>query len=331
MNDDSDERYDYKGFEDLPEPSNAFVRAAADGDLAKIRRLLAEGADINQHDEGYPSEGGYRIPDMRKPNTFGRTAIEMAVYARNLEMLKFLIEAGANPAPVDPYEHKPQSLLAQGVYCGFAEGVRYLVEEVNLSFRDANRSDAWLLVDSAREKSTVEMLKYLVEERGLDPLLKTENGITAASAANDRKSPPEMLEYLYSKGAVPSGTQHITPLAQVMFAEGAKKDLEGITGSGFNELEKAMDMASRYSSHSTLLNEAVFHGDIEKTRIHLKNGANPLEKDDGGVDAFGVLEHLKSGDIPIFGYWEEHEAVEKALRDSLKPVRGLKFKGPSLK
>lgn len=312
-----------------PEPSNVFVRAAASGDIETVRRMLGEGAEVDQPDMGFETEYG-STSDMRAPNTFGATALEMAARTRNLEMLKLLYEAGANPAPRDPWhEDRAHSVIGTAIRAGFVEGVRYLVDEQGLALKDEEeRSDAWLLVSAIGEEGSVDMLRYLVEEKGLDLREKTENGVTSAARANDRSTPPEFLEYIYSKGGVPSGTQHIWPKMKLEFAESAKKDLENLTGDDFSSLEGAMKFMERYTGHSTLLNGAVFNGNIEKVRIHLKYGADPLEKDDKGVDALGVLARLKTA-RSVFGYWEEHEEIESLINDALEARRRNAPKGPA--
>ena len=314
----SDEEYWADYYTRYPEPSNAFVRAAATGDIDTVRRMLGEGTDIDQRDQGFKDEYG-NMRDMREPNTLGATALEMAARTKNLEMLKFLYEAGAEPFPVDPYyPDRKDSVVDTAIFNGFTEGLRYLVDEQGLPLRDGDESEAWIVVHAINEKSSLDLLRYLVEEKGLSLEQKTENGISPASAANGRFGSTEFLEYIYSKGAVPAETQHVWPKMKISFAEGAKKDLEDMTGEDFNSLEGSMKFMDRFSSHSTLLNEAVFNGDIEKVRVHLKYGADPLTKDDKGVDAFGVLQRLKNAGHAIFGYWEEHAEVERMLEDAVR-------------
>lgn len=315
----SDEEYWADYYAKYPEPSNVFVRAAANGDLDTVRRMLGEGADINQQDKGFPTEYG-SLRDMREPNTLGATALEMAARTKNLEMLKFLFEAGAEPFPIDPYHpDKKGSIVSTALFNGFTEGLRYLVDEQGLPLNDGEEPEVWLLIHAINSRSSVDLLRYLVEEKGLSLEQKTENGISPASAANGNFPEPGFLEYIYSKGAVPAGTQHTWPLAKISFAEGAKRDLEDLTGEDFNSFEGAMKFMGRYTDHSTLLNEAVFNGDVEKVRVHLKYGTNPLEKDDKGVDAFGVLQRLKNAGHAIFGYREQHAEIEKMLEDAIKP------------
>lgn len=316
----SDKEYWADYYAKYPEPSNVFVRAAANGDIDTVRRMLGEGADINQQDKGFPTEHG-SMSDMRKPNTFGATALEMAGRTKNLEMLKLLYEAGADPSPADAFNRniEKSSIVDTAVFSGFTEGLRYLVDEQGLPLHDGEEgAEAWLLVRAISDRSSVELLRYLVEEKGMSLDQKTENGISPASTANSILLPPEFLEYIYSKGAVPTGTQHVWPKLRISFAEGAKNDLEDMTGEDFNSFEGSMKLMDRYASHSTLLNEAVFNGDVEKVRIHLKYGADPLEKDDKGVDAIGVLQRLKKAEGGIYRYWEEHAAVEQLLEDAIR-------------
>lgn len=62
-----------------PKWAEGLWSAAREGDLAKVRAFLAEGKEI----------------DARGPR--GRTALAWAVYARRAEVVRFLLEAGADP------------------------------------------------------------------------------------------------------------------------------------------------------------------------------------------------------------------------------------------
>lgn len=313
-----------------PVPSSPFVRAAADGDMDAVRRMIGEGVDVNQRDPGFKIDDKWTTRDPRSPNTFTSTAMEMAVRTHNLEMLKLLHDAGADPD--HPDRDRPSSVVQLALGVGFLDGVRYLVDEQKHPLKDSEgRSPTWLLVnairtfedreikDKSRASSSVEMLRYLIGEKGIDPAGKTENGVTAASCANGQNVPAEVLEYLYSIGAVPFGTEQVTPLVQVRLHPKLADDLAGMgVDEGLSLFEEASKMSERFGSNSTLLNESVFYGDADKVRIHLKNGASALVADAEGVNAYGVLDILKKQpDTAIFVYHEEHDAVKALLDESV--------------
>ena len=55
------------------------VKAIADGDLKKVNKLLADGADVNG------------------PNKYGMTPLLMSVSCHNVEIVETLLKAGADP------------------------------------------------------------------------------------------------------------------------------------------------------------------------------------------------------------------------------------------
>lgn len=326
----NDRDYHAEELKKYPVPSSLFVRAAADGDIEAVRRMIGEGADVNQRDPGFKIDENWTTRDPRRPNSFQSTALEMAVRTHNLPLLQLLHDAGADPSLPD--RGRPSSAVQLALGVGFLDGVRYLVDGQKHPLKDAQgRSDAWLLVsairtfedrevaDNGRRASSIEMLHYLVGEKGIDPAMKTENGVTAASCANGSNVPGEVLEYLYSIGAVPFATAAITSLVEVKMHPQLADDLTGMgVEGGLGLFEEASRISKRFGSNSTLLNESVFYGDVEKVRIHLRNGAGALVGDAEGVNAYGVLDILKKQpDTAIFTYREEHEAVKAALDESL--------------
>jgi hypothetical protein len=300
-------------------PSNVFVRAAADGDIETVRRMLGDGADINQRDRGFRGGENWTGRDPRDPNTFGATALEMAIRTKNLPMLKFLFEAGAEPNPYDESRKSRVSAVSLATAVGFLDGLRYLVDEQKMPLIPEDDTPAWMLVHAIGEKGSLGVLRYLIEEKGLDPRMKTENGVSAASSANaGYMKDPSFLEYLYSKGGVPQDTQHVNPKAKISFADGAKDDLESLSGQSFNAFEDMMEKMERYGSHSTLLNESVFNGDVDKVRVHLKYGANPLNPDDQGVDAYDVLQALRvQPEESFLRYRPEHNQILDMLNEAV--------------
>lgn len=289
--------------------------------MAAVRRMLEEGADIDQRDRGFAGPDGWFRRDPRNPDTFGETALGMAIKTKNMQMLRLLMDAGASTTTPDPARGGTDYAVLTAIHYGYTDGLRYLVDEcsIPLQARDG-RSDSWLLIGAIGSRGSVETLKYLIEEKGIDPAKPTENGLTAASSANEIGVPKEFLEYLYAKNAVPQGTQHIWATGKVEIAGSFRDDFQGVTGRHFSEFEKAMKMSERYTAHSTLLNAAVFSGDAEKVAVHLAHGARPMNADDKGVNAFDVLNRLEMGMSSIYRYRDVHAQVKQMLADAQKPA-----------
>ena len=119
--------------------------AAAAGDVGLIRRLLAEGADIDARDG------------------LGRTPVLAATMARQAEAVRALIDAGAD------LDVRDDSLANPFLYAG-AEGLLDILRLVNEAGADpaiTNRYGGVALIP-ASERGHVETVRYLLEESDVD-------------------------------------------------------------------------------------------------------------------------------------------------------------------
>jgi hypothetical protein len=82
-------------------------KAARDGDLARVKEALSEGADIHDTTDS------------------GGTALMYAAECGNLEIVKFLIETGADLAPVNKWN---QTALDCAVFRNHADVVKFLLQ-----------------------------------------------------------------------------------------------------------------------------------------------------------------------------------------------------------
>ncbi len=137
------------------------LRACQLGDLAKVGKLLEAHKDdpeyINQTDE------------------WGISAIHIAMKQRNIDLLRLLVESGADPYQTASHAKKFSDLPVEiAAETGFLEGIKYLVDERGF--------DLWPIKDRPAEDllfsaGTIQVLRYLVEEKGLKPQLAIrENG-----------------------------------------------------------------------------------------------------------------------------------------------------------
>lgn len=119
--------------------------AAAAGNVAAIRRLLADGRDVDARDAG------------------GRTAILAATVARQAGAVRALIEAGAD---VDIRDDRLDNPF---LYAG-AEGLLEILRLVNEAGADpalTNRYGGIALIPAC-ERGHVEVVRYLLEESDVD-------------------------------------------------------------------------------------------------------------------------------------------------------------------
>lgn len=163
---------------------NSLTHAAYVGDLDYLKRLLAAGADINEHKNDWGRLG--------KPR--GRTSLALAAEQGHDEIARYLLDQGAKTDIGDDSDETPLMLASS---FGHETIVRLLVEknaDVNLTDKEG---------DTALERATIRgygsIVKLLVE-RGADLELRNKLGITALmfSAGNDHI---DLVRYLLEKGA----------------------------------------------------------------------------------------------------------------------------------
>lgn len=96
-----------------PGPSRQLWNASARGDVAGARQALSEGADPNWH-----------LRDF----VFGDTALMNAARSRNLDLVRLLLDAGADP---NLQNNRGDTALISAVYWGddYTNVVELLIEE----------------------------------------------------------------------------------------------------------------------------------------------------------------------------------------------------------
>src|SRR6187399_353274 len=118
--------------------------AVQNGDVAALRRLLAQKADVNA------------------PQADGATALHWAVYRDDLPAVDLLLKAGANPKAANSFGATPLSMAAE---TGAAAVVRRLLEAgADANERIANRDTALMM---AARSGNVETITLLLD-RGAD-------------------------------------------------------------------------------------------------------------------------------------------------------------------
>lgn len=159
------------------EEIDEFVAAAREGNLAAVKEFYNTGGDVN------------------KPNARGQTALMWAAQRGHLEVVKFLVQLGANPNAVDTDRQEPVLMWAT------KKGHKEVVEFLIVSGSDVNQGDQFKetpLMDAARygHKALCELLLNK-RARVNDTDVNGESALMWA-AANGHA---EVVKYLISYGA----------------------------------------------------------------------------------------------------------------------------------
>lgn len=159
------------------DPGDALRRAASAGDVAKVKELLAAGVDANA------------------ANSYGGTALSFAADKGHAEVVKLLLEHGANPNVRDTFYE--QSPLGWAVDRGHAEVVRALLEK-----GAQGEPEALVRAAGSGDAATV---KVILERHKVGPDTLTDALVAAP------KDKPEIATLLQEAGAKPPAVVAIDP------------------------------------------------------------------------------------------------------------------------
>ena len=282
--------------------------AARTGDLAKVKRFIEEGTDVNVKDK------------------VGQTPLFSAVLADNNDVVKFLIAKGAdvnakNGIGATPLNFvmmssgKVELLISKGAdvntkdkkgatplhrACLRGQGQKDVVElliakgsnvNAKITDRSANGWTPLYFACSAGAKGLAELLIA----KGADINIKDNNGQTPLHLACLRGH-KDVVELLIAKGADMNAKDNKQQTALSLAKEqGHEEIVELLRKHG------AIEQAPVISVHELSLHEAAVAGDIEQVKLHISKGTNVNEK-------------TATGDTPlhhavIYG----HEDVAKLL------------------
>jgi hypothetical protein len=182
----------------MPDPvvtpdENRLWQAAADGDLRTVKACVARGANVNIRCGG------------------GFAPLAVASQKGNFEIVKFLVEHGAQIDKCDNARHK--TALLHAAFKGNVEIVKYLVDKgAALNMQGVN---GWTPLHDAAWVGQVEIVKYLVDhkadvrilnELGETPLatceraLRTQDPVRRGNSNATRQDYQAIIDYLKSHG-----------------------------------------------------------------------------------------------------------------------------------
>jgi ankyrin repeat protein len=157
------------------------LNAARDNDMKKVKLLVN---DTNQKCLSYATA----------TNSSGYSLLHTAAYVGNLELVKYLVDKGANANGVDNYK---RSVLHHAAISGNLDLVKYLVEDHKADLTGVNIYNESVL-HYAAGSGKLELVEYLVEDKDANALgVNSENISVLHRAATTGNL--ELVKYLVEK------------------------------------------------------------------------------------------------------------------------------------
>lgn len=140
----------------------ALLHAVNNQDLARVRGLIGEGADPNETDEN------------------GDCPLIIAAYRGYTEIVRVLLEAGADVTAVDP--SMKATALHAAAYAGHAEAARLLIELGRIDIDKQGPYNGYTALHDAIWQNHTEVARILIDA-GADLDLKSNDGQTPLQLA----------------------------------------------------------------------------------------------------------------------------------------------------
>ena len=281
----------------LPKDTRSkLLRACHLGDLAKVGKLL----------QGHEDDPDY----INQTDEEGISAIHIAMQTRNMDLLRLLVESGADPYQTASHSKKfsdlPVEIAAEN---GFLEGIKYLVDEKGFKLWPIKDRPAEDLLFSA---GTIQVLRYLVEEKGLKPALAIRaNGEDLLRHSETLEKPPAFIEYLLDHG-IDLNVEHEYSLKK---ADGDPPDDEA---DMFGNPLPSPALRAKYDGLPLI--RAAFNANAVLVDLYLRHDANPMQYYKGN-SAFDALSDKAN---PLRKFNEvSYLQISRMLQKSMEGTYGI--------
>jgi ankyrin repeat protein/beta-lactamase regulating signal transducer with metallopeptidase domain len=288
-----------------PESTKSIHEAAAEGDLEQVKRLIAEGVDINSRGE----------------REF--TPLHIAAKGGQSKIARFLIAHGADIMARDVSDYTPLHVTGWGKGPGIVAVAEMLIDKG----ADVNEKDRWggTPLMEAAENNHVTLAKLLIK-KGANVDARDGNGRTALHRAARSIRNQDVVELLIAEGAdvnvkdkdgetpadfaFDSIAPYSNKIAKLLVEKGAViSKLEGVYLAAYmGDLSKVKDYLSQgkdvnatNKDGKTPLHIAAMAGEKEVIEFLIANGADLNTKDHAGSTAldyaqchqhFGIAQFL---------------------------------------
>jgi ankyrin repeat protein len=288
--------------------------AAAGGHVECAKQLMELGADIKdiaRSREGYVEKLQKMIEEGQvqedDPHVDGVTALHVAAQGGYVEMVKLLLEAGADVAHKDDSERTPLVLAVQG---NFGDVANILVaggSDPNTPYVDADGESHNLLFDAIMVEN--EEFALLLIEKGADIYQTDEKQVSTLLQASHRGL-TEVVKALLVKHATSGKTGLVDDASEDGITPLIAASSEGNAESIKLLLEAKVDVNSKDKDGTSALMAAAARGHLDVTTALLEGSASVNEQN---ADGHTALMFAYNGKNQVETLWERYaQFVEDA-------------------
>ncbi len=328
-----------------------FLEAIRQRDIELVKRLISEGADVNQFDSrGFSplilvSGGDFELIDIllkaganvNAESKYGATPLIRSVWCSRA--VKKFLESGAN---VNQRNINKRTALLFAAETNNLESIKLLLDaNADISVKDVEGMTALLY---AIKSGNIEITKYIYDKGGKNDLSDEQNAARALSIAAGI-SQPEMIKFLLQTGisansrfknnanALTMAAMRNNPeVVRLLLEAGADPNIKGsqtvspltwASTYGYTEIVKLLLAAKAKvnpDDWSPPLFTAAQNGHIETVAVLLKAGANIDAQGYGGRTA--LMDAAGRGNVQVVKFLIENGA-DVSLKDRYKEVTAL--------